>query len=235
MSLPIIDPHNPDQLLDLMRLGACYVKIDPSLTHKIDETTEYNKWFFQLPNEYKQGNWNSHNIRGEPRNLHVLAMEWDNLLLPYSNPLEFQNILSDDIPQTTHTPHLQEINTFLQNTHQQLFQAISQHVQLPELNIHQSVCLNFYPEHQDDLPGRLGPHVDNGTMTFLLTQDPGLSAKIDNQWHNIDPIPGYLIVNLGSTLEQLTDGACHAIIHRVARSVTHERQSMAFFYGPKNG
>lgn len=48
-------------------------------------------------------------------------------------------------------------------------------------------------------------HRDSGWVTVLRSDAPGLLAFIDGELRRIDPEPGYLIVNFGSSIEVLTN------------------------------
>ncbi|TDB55632.1 2OG-Fe(II) oxygenase family protein [Photorhabdus luminescens] len=64
-------------------------------------------------------------------------------------------------------------------------------------------------------------HRDVGWVTVLRTTERGLLAYIDDELLTIDPVPGYLIINFGSTIELLTENLTknvRANIHGVVRT-----------------
>lgn len=82
--------------------------------------------------------------------------------------------------------------------------------------------------------GRLGAsaHTDYGTLTILLA-DPvvgGLQLEgIDGNWHDVEPIPGSFVVNLGDAMARWTNDRWRSTMHRVLIP-TARRQSIAFFH-----
>jgi isopenicillin N synthase-like dioxygenase len=89
-------------------------------------------------------------------------------------------------------------------------------------------------------PGQLraGAHSDYGTLT-LLRQDGapgGLQVRgLEGRWHDVPPIPGAFVVNVGDALERWSNDRWRSTVHRVAvppddpgRDAT--RMSLAFFH-----
>lgn len=83
----------------------------------------------------------------------------------------------------------------------------------------------------------VGAHADYGFVTLLLQdQVGGLEVQPHGQqeWIDVDPIPGALVVNLGEMLEVATDGYLMATIHRVtAPPAGVDRYSVPFFWAPR--
>eukprot|EP00878_Enallax_costatus_P005060 GHUV01005320.1.p1 GENE.GHUV01005320.1~~GHUV01005320.1.p1 ORF type:complete len:325 (+),score=87.88 GHUV01005320.1:753-1727(+) len=78
-----------------------------------------------------------------------------------------------------------------------------------------------------------GAHSDYGMLTFLKTDDvPGLQVFLNHRWHDVAPVPGAFIVNLGDMLERWTNGLFKSTLHRVVNTSGRERYSMAFFFEP---
>ena len=47
----------------------------------------------------------------------------------------------------------------------------------------------------------VGEHTDYGLITLLLTTDKGLQVKSkQNEWIDVDPIPGTFVINIGDIL-----------------------------------
>ncbi|PIM97258.1 Deacetoxyvindoline 4-hydroxylase [Handroanthus impetiginosus] len=77
-------------------------------------------------------------------------------------------------------------------------------------------------------------HSDPGFLTILL-QNPisGLQVLYRDQWVNIEPTPGALVVNIGDLLQLVTNGKFISNKHRVIASCFGPRISVAcFFSGP---
>jgi isopenicillin N synthase-like dioxygenase len=83
----------------------------------------------------------------------------------------------------------------------------------------------------------VGPHKDNGFLTFVL-QDPesesGLRVETDSGWIDVPPKPGTFVVNIGESLEMVSNGYLRATTHQVVSPASRkERLSVAFFLGPR--
>jgi isopenicillin N synthase-like dioxygenase len=101
----------------------------------------------------------------------------------------------------------------------------------------QHVKLIRYPGHA---PGStrqgVGAHKDNGFLTFVLQDDQGgLQIESDGgAWLDVPPRQGTFVVNIGESLEMLTNGYLRATTHRVVSPPPgSERISVAFFLGPR--
>ncbi|WP_430298381.1 isopenicillin N synthase family dioxygenase [Sinomonas sp. B1-1] len=83
----------------------------------------------------------------------------------------------------------------------------------------------------------VGLHADYGFVTLLLQdQVGGLEVKPygQDEWIDVPPTPGALVVNLGEMLEVATDGYLMATIHRViAPPAGVDRYSVPFFWSPR--
>jgi len=100
--------------------------------------------------------------------------------------------------------------------------------------------LHYYPTER--LPGssitiRGKAHSDYGSITLLLTDGvPGLQAWIDEKWIPVPYVKGALVVNIGSLLQDWTQGQLLATLHRVIsmddEMITAPRTSLAFFADP---
>ena len=84
---------------------------------------------------------------------------------------------------------------------------------------------------------RMGAHTDYGISTILYADPvPGLQiVGPDDQWHDVIPMEGAFLVNLGDQLSQWTNDQWRSTLHRVvppARSVQgpSQRRSVAFFH-----
>ncbi len=89
-------------------------------------------------------------------------------------------------------------------------------------------------------PGQLraGAHSDYGTVTLLRQDDApgGLQVRdIAGVWHDVPPVEGAYVVNVGDALERWTNDRWRSTLHRVVVPPTDadrdcSRQSMAFFH-----
>lgn len=88
------------------------------------------------------------------------------------------------------------------------------------------------PSEQSDQG--VGSHKDVGLLT-LLWQDNvgGLQVLTDQGWIDIAPIENAFVINIGETLELVTNGYLRANIHQVVRPVNGEsRYSIPYFLRP---
>ncbi len=95
------------------------------------------------------------------------------------------------------------------------------------------------PGDPDPLAGQvgMGEHTDYGICTVLYADPvPGLQViSRDGRWHDVQPAPGALLVNLGDLMAQWTNDRWHSSLHRVLPPARHttevrERRSVAFFH-----
>ncbi|RKS57735.1 2OG-Fe(II) oxygenase family protein [Photorhabdus asymbiotica] len=83
----------------------------------------------------------------------------------------------------------------------------------------QNIKFNHYRSEKATRGSKL--HRDVGWVTVLRTTERGLLAYIDDKLLAIDPVPGYLIINFGSSIEVLTENLIknvRASIHGVVRT-----------------
>lgn len=89
-----------------------------------------------------------------------------------------------------------------------------------------------YPALNRDAGLGASAHTDYGTLTILLA-DPivgGLQLEgVDGEWHDVVPVPGSFVVNLGDAMARWTNDRWRSTMHRV-QIPTARRQSIAFFH-----
>ncbi|MFJ8957644.1 2OG-Fe(II) oxygenase family protein [Streptomyces sp. NPDC102381] len=66
-------------------------------------------------------------------------------------------------------------------------------------------------------------HRDSGWVTVLRSVEPGLLALIEGELGSVDPVPGYFIVNFGSSLEVLTESLPTPVRANIHGVVSTER------------
>ncbi|KAM6594811.1 hypothetical protein CsatA_002514 [Cannabis sativa] len=100
------------------------------------------------------------------------------------------------------------------------------------------VNMNYYPACPNpELTVGVGRHSDMGALTVLL-QDGigGLYVKIEGeegQWMEIPPISGALVINVGDTLQIMSNGRYKSAEHRVRTTSKESRVSVPIFTIPK--
>ncbi|MFS8003166.1 putative codeine 3-O-demethylase [Helianthus anomalus] len=100
----------------------------------------------------------------------------------------------------------------------------------------QSMRMNYYPPcPQPEKVIGLSPHSDPQGITFLVqvNEVEGLEIKKDGIWMPVKPLPNSFIVNIGDTLEMVTNGLYKSIEHRAIVNSEKERLSIATFFAPK--
>nr|AAL79785.1 putative ethylene-forming enzyme [Oryza sativa Japonica Group] len=82
----------------------------------------------------------------------------------------------------------------------------------------------------------LSPHTDVVGLTLLLQVNDvqGLQIKRDGKWFSVDALSGAFIVNIGDTLEILSNGKFKSVEHRAMIHPNKERISTALFHYPRD-
>ncbi len=106
------------------------------------------------------------------------------------------------------------------------------------------VRLNYYPlddplaadEARDVTPlgdMALHHHTDSGALTVLLQDDVGgLQVSHGDDWLEVEPIPGALVVNTGDMMQVWSNDRYRAGLHRVAPITHRARYSLPYFFNP---
>ncbi|KAL4310711.1 hypothetical protein GQ457_01G003040 [Hibiscus cannabinus] len=174
------------------------------------------------------------------------ALEWkDYISMTYTNDIE----ALQQWPVECRDDALQ----YLKTSHEMVRKLIAAllgnlGVELDDSNINtfiekKTVNMNFYPTCPNpELTVGVGRHSDIGTLTVLL-QDGigGLYVKVPEEvdtekrgeWVEIPPISGALVINIGDTLQILSNGRYKSAEHRVRTTSTKSRVSIPLFAGPE--
>ncbi|KAK6139956.1 hypothetical protein DH2020_026332 [Rehmannia glutinosa] len=76
---------------------------------------------------------------------------------------------------------------------------------------------------QPDLTLGITPHTDPGIITVLLQNEiQGLQVKHGDDWVDVKPIPGGLIINIGDFLQIVSNGEYKSVQHRVLANAAKE-------------
>jgi isopenicillin N synthase-like dioxygenase len=106
------------------------------------------------------------------------------------------------------------------------------------------LAANYYPpvsSEEGGTPVYQNPHRDLTVFTILhqdRSRAGGLSVEtVDGEWHDVEPIPGTYVVNVGDLLTYLSGGHWRAAPHQVTvfpDAAIQPRISVPFFYRPSD-
>ncbi|KAL5227349.1 hypothetical protein ABZP36_015614 [Zizania latifolia] len=99
----------------------------------------------------------------------------------------------------------------------------------------QAVRMNFYPPcPRPEMVLGLSAHSDGSAVTVLQqdTAFAGLQVLRDGAWVTVQPIRHALVINVGDTLEVLTNGRYKSVEHRAVANGELDRLSVVTFYAP---
>ncbi|KAI3693042.1 hypothetical protein L6452_32870 [Arctium lappa] len=91
---------------------------------------------------------------------------------------------------------------------------------------------HYYPAcPQPDLTMGGAKHSDYGFLTVLLQDEiGGLQILHDQQWVDVPPTPGALVINIGDLLQMISNDKLKSVEHRVLANKKGPRVSVACFF-----
>ncbi|KAE8660145.1 cullin-1 isoform 1 [Hibiscus syriacus] len=100
----------------------------------------------------------------------------------------------------------------------------------------QAARMNYYPPcSRPDLVLGLSPHSDGSALTVLQQgkdSTVGLQILKVQTWLPVQPIQNEFVINIGDTLEVLTNGKYKSVEHRAVTHKEKDRLSIVTFYAP---
>ncbi|KAK4441597.1 Flavanone 3-dioxygenase 2 [Sesamum alatum] len=100
----------------------------------------------------------------------------------------------------------------------------------------QMMSLNYYPPCPDPaLTLGLPKHADPNLITVLNQGSvPGLQVLKDENWLALQPVPNAFVVNIGHTLQVISNGMLRSAEHRVVTNAYVARATVTSFIQPSN-
>ncbi|KAK9079876.1 hypothetical protein SSX86_001549 [Deinandra increscens subsp. villosa] len=100
----------------------------------------------------------------------------------------------------------------------------------------QAIRMNYYPAcPRPDLVLGLSPHSDGSALTVLQQgkgNAVGLHVLKNDTWVPVQPVENALVINIGDTIEVLTNGRYKSSEHRAVTHKEKDRLSIVTFYAP---
>lgn len=92
------------------------------------------------------------------------------------------------------------------------------------------VAMHYFPATESENNG-ITPHEDGNTVTFVVQDEAGgLEVCKNGEWIPVIPELGKIVVNLGDSIQVMTNKKFKSATHRVVRPKGRSRHSFAFFY-----
>ncbi|KAK8982329.1 hypothetical protein V6N11_037500 [Hibiscus sabdariffa] len=95
---------------------------------------------------------------------------------------------------------------------------------------------NHYPPCPDpSLTLGMSKHYDAQLLTILHQGDVnGLQVFKDGEWTSVDPLRNALVINVGNTLQIISNNKLKSVEHRVVTNSNCARTSVGFFIAPSD-
>ncbi|XP_062006914.1 deacetoxyvindoline 4-hydroxylase-like [Rosa rugosa] len=248
-SIPVVDLSENNgrrtEVIDQVRRAAESYGFFQVVNHGVpervmEEIMEATRAFHELPREVKAEYYGRELVRKvkyfTSNNMYELMYgDWrDSMQINRSvedfDPQEIPPVLRDITIR--YSEHAQKLGVTL-------FELLSEALGLKSDHLINLDCakghmiLNHYypPCPEPELTMGINPHSDPDFLTILLQdQIGGLQVLHQNQWINVTPVPGALIINIGDLLQLISNGKFISARHRVVAKKEGPRISVAYFF-----
>ncbi|WCJ38372.1 2-oxoglutarate (2OG) and Fe(II)-dependent oxygenase superfamily protein [Euphorbia peplus] len=253
-SIPVIDLGRLDRAATVQKILKASQEFGffQVINHGVDEesiknTTNVLKEFFKMPEEDKASVYSEDPTRSCRLCHTTLSYAGENVRLWREKLIQRCHPLHEHIQEWPQKPHT--YREFVGNYTEEITKLGSRILELiceglglecgyfdGEMSENTTLSVNYYPPCPDPtLTCGIPPHCDPGLLTILL-QDRvgGLQVLKDGEWIGVGPLPNSFVVNIGYTLQIISNNIVRSAKHRAVTNSKEDRVSAAFFINPSN-